>query len=191
MSTLSKKLLSVLVLVATATRSDVGFAFVAKKDGEALAKDGHVELNAAVENTPAGQIAARATPKGLELAPAPAAGATATAAAAPAAKPQFVIEDGIEVPKVEGRGRVGGTKYPFEALKVGQSFFVPIEAKKLGSTVSSANARYASQIVVDGVPQTRVNRNGATVPATKQERTFVVRSAEKDGVSGARVFRTA
>jgi hypothetical protein len=184
MSTISKKLLTVLVAVVAGTKSDAGFAFVPKKEGDALTKDGYTELNPNVPGTPAGQVAARATQKGLDAVPAE--GSTAAPAAAP--KLAFELESGIEVPEVVGRGRVGAGKYPFDSMEVGHSFFIPnVEAKKLGSTVSSANARYAQEI--EG--QTRVNRKGKTVPATKQTRTYIVRSAEKGGVSGARIFRTA
>ena len=51
------------------------------------------------------------------------------------------------------RGNRGGgapTKYPFDNMDIGASFFVPGSngydpVKKLGSTVSSANMRYAEQ----------------------------------------------
>ena len=79
--------------------------------------------------------------------------------------------------------------YPFDALNVRQSFFVPNTedkpnaAKSLASTVSSATARYAE--VVEG--QFKTNKKGEQVPVTRETRKFVVRSVE----GGARVWRTA
>ena len=114
---------------------------------------------------------------------------TNTAAPAASAAPSsFAIEDGIAMPTASGRGR-GGNVYPFDALNVGQSFFVPNTAEKpnaaksLASTVSSATARYAE--VIEG--QFKTNKKGEQVPATRETRKFVVRSVE----GGARVWRTA
>jgi len=118
-----------------------------------------------------------------------------TNTAAPAARKVFVIdffavEDGIAMPTASGRGRGrGGNTYPFDALNVGQSFFVPNTAEKpnaaksLASTVSSATARYA-QPSPDGA--TRTNKKGETVPVMVETRKFVVRAVE----GGARVWRT-
>ena len=115
--------------------------------------------------------------------------ATNTAAPVAAAAPSaFAIEDGFAVPTASGRGR-GGNTYPFDALNVGQSFFVPNSedkpnaAKSLASTVSSATARYAE--VVEG--QFKTNKKGEQVPVTRDTRKFIVRSVE----GGARVWRTA
>lgn len=65
----------------------------------------------------------------------------------------FEIMSGVELPASKRGGRGGGapSKYPFDQLEVGQSFFVavtstmPDPVKKLGSTVSSANHRYAKE----------------------------------------------
>jgi hypothetical protein len=62
----------------------------------------------------------------------------------------FVIEDNIPVPP---KGVFGGGRklYPFDALAVGQSFFVPATAEKptphksLGGSVQAANKRHAGQ----------------------------------------------
>lgn len=100
----------------------------------------------------------------------------------------FAIEDGVPLPAGSGRGRTG-TTYPFDALNVGQSFFVPNSedkpnaAKSLASTVSSATARYA-QPSPDGA--TKTNKKGETVPVMVETRKFVVRAVE----GGARVWRT-
>lgn len=65
----------------------------------------------------------------------------------------FNIISGAVLPPSK-RGNTGGgapVKYPFDKLEIGQSFFVPVSAKlpdpvkTLGSTVSSANMRYAEE----------------------------------------------
>lgn len=170
--------------IVAATQSEAGFAFVGVDEAKALEADGLVETNADVPNTPAGQIATRATQKGID--------STMTKQNSTAATPdtssnsgsgsQFTIEDSIPIPAVSGRGRIGSV-YPFDKLAVGQSFFVAKPAKNLASTVSSANARYAEEIP----GETRTDRNGKTVPATKFTRHFIVRSVE----GGSRIWRKA
>ena len=153
-----------------------------------LSEQGLVELNPAGPNE-AGETLTRATQKGIEsMNTATANTNTAAPVAASAAPSSFAIEDGIAMPTGSNRGK-GGTVYPFEALNVGQSFFVPNTedkpnaAKSLASTVSSATARYAE--VVEG--QFKTNKKGEQVPVTRETRKFVVRSVE----GGARVWRTA
>lgn len=147
-----------------------------------LVEAGFVELNPAGPNE-SGETLTRATQKGIE--------SMNTASQTPAktaAPSSFAIEDGFAIPTASGRGR-GGNVYPFDALNVGQSFFVPNTedkpnaAKSLASTVSSATARYAE--VVEG--QFKTNKKGEQVPVTRETRKFVVRSVE----GGARVWRTA
>ena len=69
------------------------------------------------------------------------------------------------------RGNTGGgapVKYPFDRLEIGASFFVPISeklpnpVKTLGSTVSSANMRYAHE-TGETKEVTRAKRNGKKV----------------------------
>jgi len=160
-----------------------------------LLADGLVEINETMTDE-AGHIATRATQKGIDSM-----SKTATAkapAAAPVNASGFAIEDGIALPSVSGRGRTA-TVYPFDALQVGQSFFVPNSedkpnaAKSLASTVSSATARYAVP-AADG--STKINGKGETVPVMTETRKFVVRSrtAEQEpkyGVAGARIYRVA
>jgi len=146
-----------------------------------LVAEGLVEINTTMTNE-AGEIATRATQKGIE--------SMSTDKAAPAAtavKSAFAVEDGVAIPAAAGRGRVGNT-YPFDAMQVGQSFFVPNTEKKpdaaksLASTVSSATARYA---VATG--NKKLNRKNVEVDEMKATRTFTVRAVE----GGARVWRTA
>ena len=83
---------------------------------------------------------------------------------------EFVIEDGIELPKVTHSGRAKGElKYPFRLLEVGQSFLVENEVPdvKLSRRLSSS----ASQVrKADG-------------------KKFAQRMVREDGVSGYRVWR--
>lgn len=169
-----------LAAVVKATEAGSFVYTSAEAHAKALA-DGLVEVNPSMTNE-AGELATRATVKGIESM-----NATQTPAAPAASKPQFAIEDGIELAPVTGRGR-GGETYPFDQLKPGQSFFVPNTdekpnvAKSLASTVSSATRRYAEEIP----GQTRKDRKGNEVPALKFNRKFVVRAVE----GGARVWRT-
>lgn len=162
-----------------------------------LLEAGLVEINPAMTNE-AGEIATRATQKGIESldtgngngdnAPTEATSETAVTGKTEKVKTMFKIEDNVPVPAISGRGR-GGETYPFEQLAVGQSFFVanseskPNAAKSLASTVSSATARYAVP-AEDG--RTKTNKKGETVPVMVETRKFIVRSVE----GGARVWRT-
>lgn len=172
-----------LAAVIAATNAGSFVYTSAEAHASALA-DGLVEVNPSMTNE-AGELATRATAKGIESMNAP---QTPAAAAAPASKPNFAIDDGIPLAPVTGRGR-GGETYPFDQLNVGQSFFVPNTAEKpnvaksLASTVSSATRRYAEEIP----GETRTDRKGNVVPAIKETRKFVVRAVE----GGARVWRTA
>lgn len=165
-----------------------------------LVSDGLVEINAGMTDAN-GNVATRATPKGIESMNSTANQAAPAAAAASAPKPTFALETAA-LPAISGRGRAGVETYPFEQMQVGQSFFVPASAdkpnpaKSLASTVSSATKRYAE--VIPG--QTKANKKGEQVPALKETRKFVVRSrtaaAEAaegftHGQDGARVYRTA
>ena len=167
-----------------------------------LVEAGLVEINPAMVNE-AGEIATRATQKGIESldgaaivvdnATTEANSETAETGKTEKVKSMFKIEDSVPVPAISGRGR-GVNVYPFGQLEVGQSFFVanseskPNAAKSLASTVSSATARYAVP-AEDG--STKTNKKGEVVPVLVETRKFVVRSVEEDGVKGARVWRTA
>lgn len=174
------------IIQATQTGS---FVYTSPKAHAKALADGLVEINADITND-AGEFATRATEKGIESMNAP-----QSQAAPAAAKPSFAIESGVPLAPIVGRGRSGET-YPFELLQVGQSFFVPNTeenknvAKSLASTVSSATRRYAEEIP----GETRVNKKGKTVPATKETRKFVVRAVDETAQgrgTGARVWRIA
>lgn len=115
------------------------------------------------------------------------------AAPAKVEAPAFAIESGIAVPAITREGAGRKAKYPYDQLEKGQSFFVPNSAvkgkdsfKSLASVNAQNNAKYSEEIP----GQTRINRNGVEVPATRPIRKFAVRRwTEKDGTEGARVFR--
>lgn len=111
-------------------------------------------------------------------------------------KMSFEIEN---IPVVAGK-RGGGTrtsKYPFDTLEVGQSFFVPTE-KSLASTLTNAMKKYDVPVFEEdgvtpklkevAVPNTQEKR---TVQVTKHVRVFSAVAETKDGVAGYRVGRTA
>lgn len=161
-----------------------------------LAEAGLVEVNPTMANE-AGELATRATQKGIDSVSKNGDNQTSETQGEPAktekVKTMFQLEDNVALPSISGRGRTG-TTYPFETMAVGQSFFVansedkPNAAKSLASTVSSATARYAVPSA-DGA--TKTNKKGETVPVMVETRKFVVRSVEENGVKGARVWRTA
>lgn len=179
-----------------------------------LVEQGLVEINPGITNE-AGEIATRATQKGIESMNTNTNAPTATPGAA-AVKSAFKLDDAVELPTIKRGGR-GGNVYPFDEMAKGQSFFVaatadkPDPAKSLASTVSSATARYAVEVPgeteevevktyqLDDAGK-RVKRDGSfvvlsTATETRQKmaltRQFVVRSVEENGVKGARVWRTA
>lgn len=164
-----------------------GFAYTDAATHQPLIASGDVEINTAVVHA-SGMIGTRATAQAIAKMSEPQT-QTAPATAPAAAKPSFEIETGVALPAVKRNvlGH-GNTKYPFDKLEIGQSFFVPGgSVKALASTVASANARFSEEVP----GQNRVNRKGKTVPVTNPLRKFVVRNDTKEGVSGARIGRVA
>ena len=134
-----------------------------------------------------------------------------------------VISGAVLPPSKRGTGLRGGGApkiYPFDDLQVGQSFFVPVSekhpdpVKTLGSTVSSANMRFAEETgetkVVERSKRGKGNKleldaNGnkiiekKEVPVYKFTRKFEIRGVEKGkqygswvaDQNGALIARTA
>ena len=148
-----------------------------------MQETGDIEINLGVKDE-AGNVAVRATESGIAKIKG---NSISVAVAAPVEPSGFKIESGIEMPAPEGRGR-SGSKYPFDVLEVGQSFFVPDTAEQpdatasLASTVSGATQRYAS----NHPTETKVV-NGVTVPVKVYSRKFSLRKVD----GGARVWRVA
>lgn len=82
---------------------------------------------------------------------------------------------GIKLEKVAlpDDGRAGTPKYPWRKIDVGESFFVPVSAKKVRTSLRNFRARKLS------------GPKGLTKPRGR----FVIRDWEEDGVVGARVWR--
>lgn len=110
-----------------------------------------------------------------------------------------VITDAVLPPIKRGGGGGGApTKYPFDNLQVGNSFFVPATAKlpnplkTLGSTVSSANHRFATVVGEKEVERSKrgernklvLDANGhkimevKTVPVYQFTRKFTIRGVK-------------
>lgn len=205
---------SVLDAVLAATRSEQAFGYFPKDAAlAALVQAGQVEVRDDITDA-AGNVAARITDAYMATltalppvaaAPAPVAPPQAPFAppaatpAAPAAAPvasSFKIVSAVPMPAAKRFGKA--SVYPFDALVVGQAFFVPATkerdnpAKSMASTVNSANARYA---VSDGFEA------DGTTPKFKNTRKFTLRRVhdgkeagfgdEYAGVAGAGVWRTA
>lgn len=163
-----------LIVAGMATPSACGF--ISEKDADELvsANGSLVEVNKEVKDA-SQNVAVRLTASGQAAQAAIAAEAATAAPAVAEPKQEFVIESGVPVPEINRGGRVGATKYPFEKLEIGQSFFVlatektPNPAKSLASTVNSANKRYKT-----------------TTPV----RRFAIRASQDgQGKAGARVWR--
>lgn len=191
--------------IVAATKGDAGHLYTPVEVHKPLVASGDVEVNPEMANEQ-GWLATRATEQAMN------ANQNQTAQSQPeTAKPKFEIESNIVVPERKRNSsglRAGRTPiYPFDALEIGQSFFVPdadgkSAHKSMASTLSGVNLRYSEEIA----GQTRVNRKGVTVPATKQtrkyvsfdtERTIDEKLATQTGLAvgtvqkGARIFRVA
>ena len=120
---------------------------------------------------------------------------------------EYEIFDNFEVPTTK-RGRSGGgagapQKYPFAKLEVGKSFFVaatakvPSPIKSLGSTISQANLRYATQTGTKTVERSKrgaknklvLDDNGHKIMETREvpvydfERKFTIRAVKEGEVN--------
>lgn len=130
-----------------------GFLYANADEIAPLVAAEFVETNHAMIDE-SGNVAARATPKGIEAVnptatnTADTAAVSAAATEAPARASAFEIDDYVPNLTIKRGGR-GGEIYPFDSLEVNKSFHVPATpdkpdpAKSLASTVSSATARYA------------------------------------------------
>jgi hypothetical protein len=169
--------------------------YVSESVFKPLLEKGYVEINTFLTNAN-GEVATRATQKGIDSLNAPVVCVqevpVENVSEPKKEKSVFKIDDNLPIPTITGRGRKG-CSYPFDALQVGQSFFVPNDESKpnatkaMGSTVSSTNARYAVPSP-DGA--TRTNKAGEVVPVMIETRKFVVRSVEENGIKGARIWRS-
>lgn len=120
-----------------------------------------IEINPAiVDPTDGTKVACRATGDAAAYLAAPVTEAATTEA------PKYEILSGVALPEAKRRGNHSGsgapTKYPFEQLEIGGVFFsANSEHKKgdavkaLGSTVSSQNRKFATEVMENGAVKTK------------------------------------
>lgn len=131
------------LLLAIATGN---LTHISRNDGLPLVEAGLIEVNTDILDDD-GNAAVRLTDKGKAMINGSESVSTENAGAKYA-----VISDAV-LPATKRKGGGGGAPvvYPFDSLEIGQSFFVPVSekhpdpVKTLGSTVSSANMRYAEE----------------------------------------------
>lgn len=183
--------LETLQIIAKAMEQAPGYAFMSEASTKALVKQGLVQVDRNVQDDDF-RIATALTDAGYTF-------LNSNTEAAPAstpvkASPMFEIKSAPIPQTVRKSGAGRKQKYPFDALEVGQYFFVPATekqpdpAKSLGSVVTTANKRYAVQ-----TGEMKKNRKGEDVPKLAYTRKFIVRpiNEEIDGefVPGAGVWR--
>jgi hypothetical protein len=188
--------------------------YVSREDGLPLLQHNPPLIEVNMNDVVDGKAAVRLTDAGNAM-------VAANSTPVPAHTHKYDIITGVEIPKPKRSGGGAGAPvvYPFDKMDVGHSFFVPVSAKHpdpvktLGSTVSSANMRYA----VETGEQKQITRtkrgdknkamldaNGnkiketVIVPVRKATRKFVIRPvkagvkygewmAESDGSLIARI----
>jgi hypothetical protein len=180
-------------LIAAATAAG-SFHYVTQAEGIPLLQHSPPLIEVNTNMVQDGKAAARTTAAGASM-------VGQTAAETPAA-PQFaIIKGAILPPSKRGVGLRGGApkQYPFDTMQVGDSFFVavsekhPNPVKTLGSTVSSANMRFAEKTGEmkevtravrgdDRKAKTDAAGNKITetvnIPVYKHTRKFVIRAVE-------------
>lgn len=138
---MNKKALKLLGAIVEATKKNEVY-YVTKGEAESLANDPQViEVNQGMIKD--GKAASRATAAGIEMMNAPAPVEASTS--------EFALITGAEVPKSKRGGGRGGapSKYPFEKMEPGQSFFLPKTAerpdpvKSLQSSIAAVNHKYS------------------------------------------------
>lgn len=176
-----------------------GYDYVAEDEGKSLVDKGLIDINLTMKDGN-GRVAARLTESGKTMLN-PVSSDTAIV-------PQFEIMTNVAIPPSRKGNRKGSgapARYPFDALPVGGTFFVPVTAdmpnplKTLGSTVSNANKRYAKD--TGQVRQVTVAKRGKgnkallddagnkimetkTVPVLEYERKFVIRPMKAGDKAG-------
>lgn len=140
---------ALLAMIAAASAAN-NIYYVTQADGVPLLQAGLIEVDET--NLQDGKAASRITVAGVNYLNG---GDTMNTATQSAASPYGVIKGAQLPPSKRGFGLRGGGApklYPFETMEVGDSFFVEVSAKHpnpvktLGSTVSSANLRYAETV---------------------------------------------
>lgn len=140
---MNKKALKLLGAIVEATKKNDVY-YITKAEAESLANDPQViEVNQGMIKD--GKAASRATAAGIEMIN------TASNTPAEPSTSEFALITGAEVPKSKRGGGRGGapSKYPFEKMEVGMSFFLPKTAerpdpvKSLQSSIAAVNHKYS------------------------------------------------
>ena len=184
---LTKKNEKLLKVIASET-AEKGFGYAAEADCAELAKCGLVEVNTSIALDENGRFAVRCTAAGFEI---------VNSLGSESSEPEFPVASGVDMPVVARHIPRRTSKYPFDQLEVGQSFFIaateeiPNPMRSYASSVTGANKRYAEEVP----GETRVNRKGNTVPLTRQTREFSMRRVTdgapwgQAGATGVAVWR--
>jgi hypothetical protein len=154
--------------------SPVGYGLIPQKDAaELLAAEPTLFIvNPNVAPDAEGKVQAALTAAGLAAVQAAPAvePAKANVSSVPSETATFEIRSNVPLPTIQrggGAGRV--SKYPFDKLEVGQSFFIPgITTKSFASTINGQN---------------RKGKNA------DPKRAFTVRTENENGVAGVGVWR--
>lgn len=160
-----------LTLAALCTAAE-GFVYASVESAAPLVAAGHAEQNPTMTND-AAELATRATDAGRAAYAAELAAQSNTPTNTPAVPvPTFAISKGIPIP---ARTRTGGGResiYPWGALEVGDSFFVPgKETNKFGSTLATGRKQFHD---AEG----------------NKTRDFKAANVTENGIAGLRVWRT-
>jgi hypothetical protein len=203
MAKAAKKADKVNIKLLQAMAASTDTFYISKDDGLPLLTNDPalIEVNTAMTDAN-GNAAARLTEAGAKLVagdkPAP---TNEAAGEAPKPSPYAIIKNATLPPSKRGnKGGGAPTQYPFADLEVGASFFVPVSekhpepVKTLGSTVSSANMRYAVKTgetkevsrakrgddkkAVMGTDGKKIMEK-VQVPVYKYDRKFSIRGVEK------------
>lgn len=199
-----KNFVDLLRHVVDGTKGEAGYALAPKAFVEQAMnfEPGLIGFNPQVAPDAQGNVQVKASANGIaayeaSLSGKPAASVSSDAASAAS---KYVLEQGIPVPVIK-RGGLRPSEYPFETMPVGDSFFIaatednPNPAKSLGSTISSANKRYATVFPAtkgkneDGTPKAHPKAGQTT---GKDGRKFTVRPrtvADGEKANGARIWR--
>ena len=196
------KLLS-LIAAATAANS---FHYVTQAEGMPLLEHNPPLIEVNTQMVQDGKAAARTTDAGAAMVNG-AGHATVQSAVTAAPSPFAIIKGAVLPPSKRGAGLRGGApkQYPFDTMEVGDSFFVPVSekhpnpVKTLGSTVSSANLRFAiktdemktvTRAVRGEDRKAKVDAAGnkitetVSIPVYKHTRKYVIRAIEKGKTYG-------
>lgn len=173
------------IVAATNAPGGQGYTFTSEADRAGI-NPAHIQTNPQVMDAN-GSLATRATAEGIafvaaqfvQTAPVAFEGSNA------ATKPKFVILNNVELPEVKRGGGRRASEYDFDSLQLKQGFFVPASpemenpAKSLASTVSSASARYATDVPGEFVTRNVTVTDETTGVERKEEKKFPAKSYER------------